>query len=712
MSVPALRIPISAKMDDFERDMNKTRETSVRLLRGVAQQVIKFNQDLSAGAAQTAASWEASWLKAGARVAAGVGLGIGAAILSAKAIGAVIDSVREQLADVIALGDRAAAAGVSGEFFQSFIAGARNAKISVDVLEDALRHANEQTKGRLAPDWNVWDEGKRKITEVEKALTDFRELFTTDQKFTGLDLFRDAGDTENRSRAVLIAMQELEAIGQRLASLDLAEKMFGAKFADNVRQGNTSANELLGTIDKLAQDKTGVWSSKLIEDAREIDRQLKQANDRVEREMTPTWQGLVDKANTLKGAWASIVDLIGQAIGVMNRMGGPLSISAGVVSGARVVTDGTANGLGVAAGLNDIGKGSGVSAIASAAGTVDIGPRDRHGNIPLPQRRPSDAPKPEKEKETEEMQTAFENATDAINRNIAALQADAAAVGLTQGAHQQLRVELRLIEAARQSGVEITDEQIARYTQLRASMSAEQALAAAGITLEKDQAEQFGKLSERIRMVADSLDAKRRSFQGVNDAVRFAGNELVNVIDRASEKGAKFGDIMSDVLRNVSRQLLQAALTGEGAFAKMFGMSSNTGGVGGLGGLIAGLFKGGSSAAGGATNMVGIAGDLAVPTFMAEGGRADAGELIYAGEHGPNPKLFRAPEPMIITPNDVRPASGGGGGMSVSVSVGDIDARGAQLGVGDEITARMRREVPGIVMQTILSAQRYGKLPR
>src|SRR5262249_16414283 len=145
------------------------------------------------------------------------------------------------------------------------------------------------------------------------------------------------------------------------------------------------------------------------------------------------------------------------------------------------------------------------------------------------------------------------------------------------------------------------------------------------------------------------------------DAIRFAGNELVDVIDRATQKGAKFGDIMSDVLRNVSRQLLQAAFTGEGAFAKLFGLSSKTsGGTGGLAGLILGAFKGGSGSGAASVPVVGAAGDLAVPTFMADGGRADAGELIYAGEHGPNPRLFRAPEPMLITPNDVRPASGSG----------------------------------------------------
>jgi hypothetical protein len=104
---------------------------------------------------------------------------------------------------------------------------------------------------------------------------------------------------------------------------------------------------------------------------------------------------------------------------------------------------------------------------------------------------------------------------------------------------------------------------------------------------------------------------------------------------------------MSQVLRNVSKQLLMAAITGEGAFAKMLGTSSTTGGVGGLAGILAAGFKGGP------TMTTGIAGSMAVPTF-AEGGTIPAGGLAYVGEHGPNPRLIQAgSQPIMVTPNNV-----------------------------------------------------------
>jgi hypothetical protein len=716
MSVPALRIPISAKMEDFERDMGKARETSVRLLRAVAQQVIKFNQDVSAG--QAAENWATNWGTAAARI----GLAIGGIVVTVKAIGAVIEGTREQLAEIIAVADKAAARGTSPQFFQAFTAEARKMKVEAGDLESALSSAFQATKDVIKPDWTVWDTGLKKISAIEEKLREMRELFGPGQSFTGLDLFRNARDVEGKTLAVLTGMRELEAIGQKVAALDLADSFFGSKMADNIRLGKTSADELLGTISKFKSAGEG-FGDDLVRQTKEADRALKEASETLNRSLKPQWDSLVEVANEIKTAWAGIVTILAKAVDLLNRAdregtnflaGASQFLAAGALNRALGSPGGNAGAVSPDAGAA-IGqmkaRADERNPLSIGLGVNDIG--GAPANVPLPLRRPSDAPKtPKDKKETEEAATAFETATDAINRNIAALEADAAAVGLTQGAHQQLRVELRLIEAARQSGVEITDEQIASYAKLRASMSAEQALAAAGITLEKDQAEQFGKLSERIRLTADMLDAKRKSFQGVNDAVRFAGNQLVDVIDRATQKGAKFGDIMSDVLRNVSRQLLQAAITGEGAFAKMLGLASNNGGVGGLGGLVSALFKGGAgSAAAGGTP---LAGSLAIGQggigAMADGGVIPPGGLALVSEHSQGGgKLLRAPsnEPIMVTPHDVARSGNGG---NVFAPVFQIDASGAdqaavqQLHRVLDLTVRRLNEM----QRGLVSTQRFA----
>jgi hypothetical protein len=253
--------------------------------------------------------------------------------------------------------------------------------------------------------------------------------------------------------------------------------------------------------------------------------------------------------------------------------------------------------------------------------------------------------------EAAEEKTRYDSVTDSVERHTAALIADSNAVGLTTGKHEQLRAELKLLQAAKEDDQEITDKQIASYGEFRRTMDATAALQAAGITLTDDQAKAFIRLGDATKAAADKLAETKRSFEGINDAMRFAGNQLVDILDQATQKGAKFGDIMSQVLRNVSKQLLMAAITGEGAFAKMLGTSSTTGGVGGLAGILAAGFKGGSTGGvlpGGAALGAGGIGS------MAEGGTIPAGGLAYVGEHGPNPRLIQAgSQPIMVTPNNV-----------------------------------------------------------
>jgi hypothetical protein len=199
---------------------------------------------------------------------------------------------------------------------------------------------------------------------------------------------------------------------------------------------------------------------------------------------------------------------------------------------------------------------------------------------------PAFKPRPSLSDKDNDDSSSFDRTADSINRHAASLRADAAALGLSNAAHESLRAELQLLQAAQRDDEGVTNAQIDRYAELRRTMSAQQALTASGITLNKEHAETFGEVSGRVGTAAQQLESYKTRFQGVNDALRCSGDQLVDVLDRASQRGANMGQIMQDVLRNLERQLLQAAITGEGAFGKMFGLSSSTGGVGGLFGFI------------------------------------------------------------------------------------------------------------------------------
>lgn len=736
MAIPALRIPVSVPMDQMQQDMTKGISITRTATKAIVQNFVMANKEILAGGASTTALLAGQWQGLSASSLASslaTKLAFVAAFaVIAEAAGALVRSVREQLQNVLEIADKAAKAGVDPQFFQTFVAGARDAKVSVKDLEEALAHASEQIKPALSSSWDAWDGTKRKITEVENKMLEFRELFNTSQNFSGLDLFRRAGSNEDRIVAVLTYMVQLEAIGERLAALDLGEKMFGAKFADNIRQGNTSAEALLATLEKFKDGGGGVWSGKLVEETKEIDRLLKQAHETLSRELAPQFETLVGVANEIKSAWTGVVDTLARAVALLNSIPGAASSFFNTGFGANVKggllmpwrtlglidfpKDNAQPGgdLAAQAGLGDIGKGPALNPLGAAAGAASIGiPLDASGNPAMPRRRPLDAPKPEKDekKEVAETTDAFDAATAAIGRHIATLTADAAAVGLTATAHEQLRVEVRLLEAARQSGTAITDEQIAAYSRLRREMGAEQALAAAGIKLTSENAAEFGRLSIAVGIAADNLDRNKRAFAGVNDAVRFGGNQLIDVIDRASQKGAKFGDIMADVMRAVGRQMLQVAITGEGAFAKLFGTASQTGGVGGLGGLIAGLFKGGgaSGSIGASVASTGINPGFAIGG-AAEGATIPPGGLAIISEHAPGGgRLVRAPrnEPLMVTPHDIASSGGSGGSHTVTVNIGLDGANGddAVRRIAYEASAQGVRvalsQIPGIAVKAV-----------
>ena len=179
---------------------------------------------------------------------------------------------------------------------------------------------------------------------------------------------------------------------------------------------------------------------------------------------------------------------------------------------------------------------------------------------------------------------------------------------------------------------------------------------------------------------AKAAREQQTAFEGVQDALRYSGNQVVDILDRMGQKGANFGQIMQDVLHNLSRQMLSAAITGEGAFAKLFGVAGTNGGVGGLFGAIGSMFSG--SPVAGATMSSGLGagtGGLSFPMF-AGGTDSAPGGLAWVGERGP--ELVNLPMGAQVIPNEIatralndipRFADGGvmGGGSPPSLIAGN-----------------------------------------
>jgi hypothetical protein len=582
----SLIVPVGVNLDPFKASMDEATRIATSAVQDIQMQFNNANIGIAANVIQ------------------GLAQGFGQGMF--QAMTGLLKMVTENIAAMAKLGDQAKLARIDVESFQELMAGgtkgglsskeaAQNLVTVATKLNDANRDENELTK--LLDANNIkWKDTKGNVIDVATAMKGIASLIANAK--TPLDaqkIAEIAGISKEWIKTLEGGPEALAKAGEaaRAAGGIMSAEMIAQ--AKKFEEDWTAALQALGTGSKQ-------WLLPIIQ---MLNQAIELANSLISMGMA---------LRRLDAGSATRSDLARIEAGRVEEFGGhiPRDIQTAIAK-RRAELD------------------------AQGAAIVTVTPQKTAGTT-IPGKA-----------EAEEDKTRLEAVTDAVERHTAAMIADANAVGLNAGKHEQLRAELKVLQAIKEDDNDITDAQIAKYGELRRTMDATQARQAAGIALTVDQAKAFDRLSDSTKAAADKLAETKRSFEGINDAMRFAGNQLVDILDQATQKGAKFGDIMAQVLRNVSKQLLMAAITGEGAFAKMLGTSSTTGGVGGLMGIIAAGFKGG----GAPTMTTGIAGSLPVPTF-AEGGTIPAGGLAYVGEHGPNPRLIQAgAKPIMVTPNNI-----------------------------------------------------------
>lgn len=249
---------------------------------------------------------------------------------------------------------------------------------------------------------------------------------------------------------------------------------------------------------------------------------------------------------------------------------------------------------------------------------------------------PAFKPRPKLNKDDDDDSKAFDKAVSGLNKHAAGMEADAAAVGMTTDRHQQLRAEVELLNAAQKSGTKITNDQIDAYAKLRATMSETQALAAAGITLTSKEATALDQVSSRTEAAAKTLESAKRQFAGLNDALKFAGDDMVDTFDNMLNHATTWQASLQSILKQVQKSMLQAVITGGGPFGQLFGFAGQNGGVGGLMGGLLKLFGG----------------------ARAGGGDVDPGKAFLVGEKGP--EIFSPKSAGTIIPNHQLALGGGG----------------------------------------------------
>lgn len=423
MAPPSLRIPLGLNMDEFQKNIETAKGHTRQAAQFLTKQFLDANSEIAKDAGAAGARWALGWV---GKVALVIG--------SLKLMGDAVGSVRDQLSRMVDIADKSQATGLSPEFWQSWVEGAKGAEKQVTAFEGALENAYQALKPVLNPNWTVWDDGLTKVTAVEEAMRGMRELFTTDQDFSGFQMFRDADTQERKIEAVLTYMKQLQAIGQQVAALDLAEKVFGSKFADQIRTNQQSIDQLLDNIKTKSAD---AFSTELVTRAKQLDTELQNAWRTVEQNLHPSLETLDSIALNIKSLWVEIVRLMGEGAKLLNpnitgSNGIAVQLSATGEPGLQTpIGDGTLSS----------NEDDGRARVIITGGTQE--------KVPLPRRRPLDAPKPPPA--APGVADRFETSAEQIEKRAAALEAEAKAIGLGNAAREQAKITAQLETVARQA---------------------------------------------------------------------------------------------------------------------------------------------------------------------------------------------------------------------------------------------------------------------
>jgi hypothetical protein len=733
MARPSLDIAIgSPDITAFKNKMNEASNHVGSVARQMAKKVLDSNDAIRDGLLASASSMAIGIV---GRVAVVVG--------AFKLMSGAISATRDQLKEMVAIAEKASNLNVSPEFLQRFTAASKGLKIEAGELEGALASAFNATKDKSPIDIGEWETGKEKITDVEKAL---RVLNTTvaGGKLEGLVLFRDATTQEAKVVAVLKAMQQLEAIGQRAASLDLGQRMFGSQFVDRIRQGKTSADEILKTMEKISVESGDVFPNDLMIRAKQIDDQLKLADNRLSAALKPAFNDLASIMLDIKSTWADVVNLIGQAVEWSNKLG-LTSETARKKNELAAVNEAIKNGTGIW-GVPQVPEG-----FLGATPRADLAKRrDRlQGEIDAAERQPNvfpEQPTPSRgtgaaptRKPTDTGVDRLETATDGIAKRTAALQAEAAAIDLGAAAREKAKVTAQLETIAKQANAaagkgenvitaeqrRLIDDVAAGYA--NAAKAMEQAKIASNIKFDRQTAmlsQSDVAIAQQLRDiypdVASALGSVEAAAMRTNEVMRSLGGSvesgLTSALADAGTRVKSLGDAFLEFGKVAQRAVMETIAKLLIVQPLMRGLSGVFGGGAELAGWGTSAFVGPvMKADGGLVRGPGTGTSDSIRAYLSDGEfivrasetakhrqlleRINAGAVPRFAEGG----LVGSSAPMI---NNV-----GGGATTFSVGDININGSGGTPSQNDDLVAKMTAGLKDTMDQLITSHLRKQMRP-
>lgn len=472
----------------------------------------------------------------------------------------------EKLEEYTALLKKAQSLGTSVEFMQGFTKQVEAFGGKVDEAEAALRRF--QTAAKKGFDSATFSEtdspGQQKLDEL------FLDRVVPEGSGQGRAEFMMAENADQQIQAVLKSIRELQLEGQKLASIDLAESFFGSgvgsRFADEIERGTVNVEKLIAT--GIANGS--IVSNRSADEAAELTRRLGEAAEKAKEGLLPILQDiaslrlpLYNFAVQLAEALAEVARQAGIAYNAIKKL--PTRLEGSNLSGDPVL-DAAQAAMGGIITPTDIAPPAPLEVTVNRPGA------------PAPPRRPLGLGGGDRRtgggggRSPAEEIDQIEKFIEAQMKANDLLKVEIDNIGKSNVEKERGLALAKLAVTEREKGVTASDEERARIIAL---------------------AEAQGQLK-------DALASVKSAQEGVNDAVRFAGQA-------ASSFFSDFlsgGENAEKALMNLSKRLLdvsmQALLLGDGPLAGFFGTKAAGGGVGGLFGLLSGGFGGGATASVGA----------------------------------------------------------------------------------------------------------------
>ncbi|WP_249144511.1 hypothetical protein [Bradyrhizobium lablabi] len=635
MPAPALRIPLSLSMDDFEKNIQSAKSLTSDATQFIVKKFIDMNATViaSGGAAGQAVL--------GYRALLGVLGPLSLAVTGVAAVfqvmGYATELAKQKIEEFNELAKSAASANVSTDFFQRVSKAAEQLKVDVDDVTDALSRFNDASKDKL---------GGSDLSRRIEQLSDFGNL----KGNSGVGAVAGASDTEAKLRATVDLINQALDSGQRLAALDLAEKAFGPGIAENLRQDSGFLTEMLATADRIRQQD--IISQEQIGQAIELKDRLDEAQKVLAEKFKPIQDDLAQLGVNYQASWVDIVQVLAQAVTYANDLYAALKripeifADLGNSSAWKTLTE-----ISGRLGLNSDPHSLGLTlpgeagfatndALAGALRNPNNVRRAMQQAIDVQTAVRGDTSKAQP-KEEDDSRDQFEIAIDQINKHIATLNADTAAVFQNNAARQQLRAEFQALTAIMRDDGEVTQQQIDAYEKLRASMSAQQALEAAGISLTREHEAAFLAASNGIRQAAQAYDTARDSLTKINSASATLGGALSTAFADAVVEGKSLNDVLSSLVKTLEKAGINSV------FSSFFNAPSS-GGLSPFASLLGGIIPG-----------------------FADGTDSAPGGLAWVGERGP--ELVNLPKGAQVIPNALaRSIQGGDTIQNTFMVAGDV----------------------------------------